>query len=80
MTRCHVRRVLPLTSPHLTPSQRGPGSVDRHAAAIRAEGVEVVRGSLGEQSIDFSEYGWFPSALPGDELSDSDDDDDGERE
>ncbi|MBE7179972.1 MAG: hypothetical protein INR71_01995 [Terriglobus roseus] len=54
--------------------------MDRHAAAIRAEGVEVVRGSLGEQSIDFSEYGWFPSALPGDELSDSDDDDDGERE
>lgn len=28
------------------------------------EGVEVERGSLGERSVSFLEYGWFPSRLP----------------
>lgn len=58
----------------------GPGSVARHAAAISAEGVEVVRGDLGEQTIDFGQFGWFPSALPGEELSDDEDEDEDEED
>ncbi|KAF2144983.1 uncharacterized protein K452DRAFT_133177 [Aplosporella prunicola CBS 121167] len=45
-------------------SPRGPGGAERQAAALRAEGVEVTRGHLGEYFIDFSAYGWFPDMLP----------------
>jgi methylated-DNA-protein-cysteine methyltransferase related protein len=55
--------------------ERGPGSVDRQAAALRREGVQVQRGSLGERFIDLATYGWFPDVLPSDEADASDDDD-----
>ena len=32
--------------------------------ALRAEGVEVTTGALGELTVDLSEYGWFPPSLP----------------
>jgi methylated-DNA-protein-cysteine methyltransferase related protein len=38
----------------------------------------VTRGSLGEFCIDFNTYGWFPVVLPGEEGSDSNDDEGGE--
>ena len=28
------------------------------------EGVQVERGSLGERTVDFGIYGWFPNELP----------------
>lgn len=38
--------------------------MSRQETALSHEGVQVVRGALGERSIDFSEYGWFPEILP----------------
>lgn len=69
-TRYHVT-VSKLIAALLT---SGPGSAERQARRLEQEGVEVTRGSLGEFCIDFRTYGWFPSALPGEELSDSEDD------
>lgn len=46
---------------------RGPNGAARQEAALRREGVEVGRGQLGERTIDFSEYGWFPDRLPSEE-------------
>lgn len=55
---------------------RGPNGAARQAAALRQEGVTVQRGSMGEHSIDFATYGWFPIMLPSEEAeleqSDSD--------
>jgi len=31
---------------------------------LRAEGVRVTRGALGELMVDFEKYGWFPRRLP----------------
>ncbi|KAJ5152662.1 uncharacterized protein N7482_009140 [Penicillium canariense] len=45
-------------------SHRGPGSAERQAEALREEGVEVTRDSMGEIYVDFSQYGWFPKLLP----------------
>lgn len=56
----------------------GPGSAERQARRLEQEGVEVTRGGLGEFCISFGTYGWFPPALPGEELSDSDDEADAE--
>ncbi|KIW08051.1 uncharacterized protein PV09_00995 [Verruconis gallopava] len=55
-------------------SPRGPGSTARQAAALRKEGVQVDRNAMGEFSVDFSTYGWFPDMLPSEEeeLEDSD--------
>ncbi|OAA69901.1 Methylated-DNA-[protein]-cysteine S-methyltransferase, DNA binding protein [Cordyceps fumosorosea ARSEF 2679] len=41
-----------------------PTAVRDQAELLRDEGVEVVRGALGEMSVDLAEYGWFPEALP----------------
>lgn len=41
-----------------------PGATQNQAAALRAEGVTVVVGPLGELEVDFAEYGWFPDVLP----------------
>ncbi|PNY24382.1 DNA binding methylated-DNA-cysteine S-methyltransferase [Tolypocladium capitatum] len=41
-----------------------PSGARNQAAALRAEGVEVTTGALGELMVDFAEYGWFPRALP----------------
>jgi len=59
---------------------RGANGAARQATALRAEGVTVERGSLGEHSVDFATYGWFPIMLPSEEaeLEDSDSDSDSE--
>ena len=49
---------------HVLNFHRGPGGAARQAAALRQERVIVNAGSLGELSIDFAIYGWFPSRLP----------------
>ncbi len=43
---------------------RGPGDATRQAAALRTEGVTVTTGHLGELTVDFGTYGWFPHILP----------------
>lgn len=48
----------------LLTGQRGPSGASRQAAVLRAEGVEVTQGALGEFTVDFGRYGWFPSVLP----------------
>ncbi|CAD0031175.1 unnamed protein product, partial [Aureobasidium pullulans] len=53
-------------------SPRGANGASQQANALEAEGVQVTRGSLGEYSVDFATYGWFPDILPSD-LSDEDD-------
>ncbi|KAL2358716.1 6-O-methylguanine DNA methyltransferase [Cryomyces antarcticus] len=45
-------------------SPRGPSGATSQAAALRREGVEVGRGGLGEFTVDFATYGWFPEELP----------------
>ena len=50
---------------------RGPGGTTRHAAALRSEGVTVETGHLGELTVDFEIYGWFPSVLPSEEIEES---------
>ena len=47
---------------------RGPGGAQRQAAALQQEGVVVSTGSLGELSVDFAVYGWFPASLPSEEV------------
>ncbi|EMF11412.1 MGMT family protein [Sphaerulina musiva SO2202] len=47
-------------------SQRGTNGAADQETALLAEGVEVGRGSLGERTVDFSSYGWFPEILPSD--------------
>lgn len=41
-----------------------PSSTQNQAAALRAEGVTVTAGALGELTVDFDEFGWFPGELP----------------
>ena len=62
--------------------QRGPSGASRQAAALRAEGVEVTQGAMGEFTIDFQSYGWFPSILPSeaDQVENSDSDSDAKDE
>ncbi|KAI0972832.1 6-O-methylguanine DNA methyltransferase [Xylaria arbuscula] len=59
-----------------------PSGTRNQAAALRAEGVAVSEDALGEMSVDFSEYGWFPEILPSEEAGeqdwDADSDSDGE--
>lgn len=59
--------------------QRGPSGAARHAAALRAEGVQVDQGAMGEYTVDFSRFGWFPDELPSEavhvEESDEEDED-----
>ena len=43
---------------------RGPGGAARQATALGQEGITVENGSLGELSISFGTYGWFPTRLP----------------
>jgi methylated-DNA-protein-cysteine methyltransferase-like protein len=44
-----------------------PGGSRSQAQALEAEGVEVETNALGEHSVDFSRYGWFPEVLPSEE-------------
>ena len=57
---------------------RGANGAARQAVALRQEGVTVSRGALGEHTVDFSEYGWFPHMLPSDEAESGDSDSDEE--
>lgn len=45
----------------------GANGAARQEATLATEGVEVGRGSLGERTVDFSVYGWFPDRLPSEE-------------
>lgn len=58
---------------------REPGSAERQAEALRAEGVEVEEDSMGEWYVDFRRYGWFPDVLPSED-SEGDDHLDGDEE
>ncbi|PYI20511.1 hypothetical protein BO86DRAFT_448604 [Aspergillus japonicus CBS 114.51] len=53
-------------------SHRGPGSAERQAEVLRAEGVEVEVDSMGEYYVDFGRFGWFPDVLPSEEGLESD--------
>lgn len=53
-------------------SGRGPNGAARQEAALAREGVEVGRGNLGERTVDFSVYGWFPDVLPSEEAEEED--------
>jgi hypothetical protein len=44
-----------------------PGGSRSQAEALEAEGVEVETNAMGEHSVDFSRYGWFPEVLPSEE-------------
>ncbi|KAG6997563.1 hypothetical protein G7Y79_00040g077280 [Physcia stellaris] len=55
-------------------SPRGPGGAARQATALRQEGVTVELGSLGELSISFGAYGWFPTRLPSEGADDAESD------
>lgn len=44
-----------------------PSGARNQAAVLQAEGVTVSTDALGELSVDFSEYGWFPNSLPSEE-------------
>ncbi len=45
-------------------SHRGPGGAGRQAAVLSSEGVTVGTGHLGELTVDFGIFGWFPISLP----------------
>lgn len=42
---------------------RGVNGAANQANVLRAEGVEIGRSSLGEYTVDFAQYGWFPESL-----------------
>lgn len=50
-----------------------PSATRSQADALRAEGVTVIVGPLGELEVDFAEYGWFPDVLPS-EIDEGEDD------
>ena len=41
-----------------------PSGAANQATVLRGEGVAVSRNAMGEYSVDFSQYGWFPRQLP----------------
>ncbi|KAF1932675.1 uncharacterized protein M421DRAFT_1285 [Didymella exigua CBS 183.55] len=45
-------------------SPRGPGAAGHQADSLRREGVEVSEDSMGQYTVDFKYYGWFPDVLP----------------
>ncbi|KAI3323664.1 MGMT family protein [Xylariaceae sp. AK1471] len=50
-----------------------PSGARNQAVALRAEGVTVSTDALGELSVDFAEYGWFPNSLPSEEANEEED-------
>lgn len=50
---------------------RGAGGAARQAAALRAEGVTVDIGHLGELTVDLAAFGWFPDRLSSEEGEDA---------
>ena len=60
---------------------RGTNGAAHHETALVQEGVQVERGNLGERTVDFKVYGWFPNELPSREAEEAeaeDGSDDGE--
>lgn len=43
---------------------RGTNGAANHETVLAQEGVQIDRGSLGERTVDFRVYGWFPNELP----------------
>ncbi len=43
---------------------RGRGGAARQATVLCGEGVSVGTGHLGELTVDFGTFGWFPVSLP----------------
>lgn len=43
---------------------RGTNGAANHETVLTQEGVQVERGNLGERTVDFRVYGWFPNQLP----------------
>jgi hypothetical protein len=43
---------------------RGANGAANHETVLAQEGVQIDRGSLGERTVDFRVYGWFPNELP----------------
>ena len=41
-----------------------PSGAQNQATALRAEGVTVTAGALGELMVNFDRFGWFPRRLP----------------
>jgi hypothetical protein len=54
---------------------RGTNGAAHHETALVQEGVQVDRGNLGERTVDFRIYGWFPNELPSREAEDAEADD-----
>ncbi|OTA53263.1 DNA binding methylated-DNA--cysteine S-methyltransferase [Hypoxylon sp. EC38] len=53
----------------ISPRSQPSGALNQ-AAALEAEGVTVTTDALGELTVDFSQYGWFPNVLPSEEEED----------
>ena len=49
-------------------TREGDGK-QRQAEMLRAEGVEVLAGRMGELSVDLNQWGWFPDSLEEDEIA-----------
>ncbi|SMY21004.1 unnamed protein product [Zymoseptoria tritici ST99CH_1A5] len=56
-------------------SNRGANGAARQQTALESEGVTVGRGNMGERTVDFAEFGWFPDVLPSAEGEDESSDD-----
>nr|OQO30953.1 hypothetical protein B0A51_01758 [Rachicladosporium sp. CCFEE 5018] len=54
-------------------SPRGANGAANQETVLGQEGVAIGRGSLGERTVDFETYGWFPSRLPSREGEDESD-------
>lgn len=59
-------------------THRGPGGAARQAAALRQEGVTIDTGHLGELTVDFGAFGWFPSILPSEAAEDNESEEEGQ--
>lgn len=55
----------------ISPRSQPSGAQDQ-AAALRAEGVDVATGALGELVVDLAQYSWFPRRLPSEARQDRD--------
>lgn len=44
-----------------------PSATLNQATALEAEGVTVTTNAMGELTVDFRVYGWFPRSLPSEE-------------
>jgi hypothetical protein len=54
---------------------RGTNGAAHHETVLAQEGVQVDRGNMGERTVDFKVYGWFPNELPSREAEDAEADD-----